>query len=89
MAATVTIVGEGGAVIEMDLPLPEPIAARLAAGQLRRLDPAPGTGHADGPPARSAPKADWVAHAVRTGRMPREDAEAMTKTDLIDTLGGE
>lgn len=39
------------------------------------------------PPARSAPKATWVAHAVACG-MAEADAKALTKTELIAKTGG-
>lgn len=38
-----------------------------------------------GPPARSAPKADWVAYA---NRQDPGDHESMTKDELIDQYGG-
>lgn len=37
-------------------------------------------------PAKSAPKAEWVGWAVVSGSTP-EDAEQMTKTDLIEKYG--
>jgi hypothetical protein len=37
-------------------------------------------------PARSAPKAEWVDLAVRSG-LDRDEAEGMTKADLFDLLG--
>jgi len=40
----------------------------------------------DGPPARSALKADWVEHAVAQGTDP-EEAENMTKAELITEHG--
>jgi hypothetical protein len=44
---------------------------------------------ADGPvpaPAKSASKADWVDHAVAQG-VPRENAEAMSKQELVEKHG--
>jgi hypothetical protein len=38
-------------------------------------------------PAQSAPKAEWVGYAVLVGGMPVDDAEALTKQDLIDLYG--
>jgi hypothetical protein len=38
-------------------------------------------------PAQSAPKAEWVGYAVRAGGMTPDDAEALTKHDLIDRFG--
>lgn len=39
------------------------------------------------PPAQSAPKADWVNHAVASGATEAE-AEALTKADLVTRYGG-
>lgn len=36
-------------------------------------------------PAMNAPKGDWVSYAVSQGREP-DEAEAMTKADLIASL---
>jgi hypothetical protein len=41
----------------------------------------------DEAPAKSAPKAEWVDHAVKKG-MAREDAEAATTQQLQDKYGG-
>lgn len=38
------------------------------------------------PPAKSAPKQEWVDHAVAKGADPAE-AEEATKDDLIDAYG--
>jgi len=38
-------------------------------------------------PVQSAAKGDWVDYAVTVGEVSREDAEAMTKAQLIDTYG--
>ncbi|MGW2985455.1 hypothetical protein [Streptomyces goshikiensis] len=48
MAKTIYVRGEGGAVIAMDLPLPEGIAERFEAGLLVRV-------HSDGSPYAPAP----------------------------------
>lgn len=48
MAETIYVRGEGGAVIAMDLPLPEGIAERYERGQLRRVNP-------DGSPYQGSP----------------------------------
>lgn len=95
---TIHVRGEGGQIIEMSLPLPEPIADRLAKGHLRRVEPdgspyggrpAPETGTAltDGVPPRpgkTAVKGEWVAWAVRVHGLEPDNAEAMTKADLMD-----
>lgn len=95
--ATVFILGEGGGVFEMSLPLHETIADKLAKGYLRRVQP-DGSPYVEGDrpegvptlpesrPAVSAVKAAWVGWAVVQGMTP-DDAEALTKTDLIERFG--
>lgn len=88
--------GEGGSVFRLALPLHESIADRLARGHLTRVneDGTTWTGDAEpsvpGPPserpAQAAPKSEWVGWAVSQGASP-DDAEAMTKADLIDRYG--
>jgi hypothetical protein len=36
----------------------------------------------------SAPKAVWVEHAAATGVVPPEQAEQMTKAEIIETVNG-
>lgn len=98
MADTIYVRGEGGGVHAMDLPLPDSIAQRMEKGALVRCnkdgseytgeaaesEPAPPSER----PAQSAPKAEWIGWAVVSGADP-EDAEAMTKADLIDQYGGD
>lgn len=99
MAATETAYfrGQGGAIHAMDLPLPEVMAEQVTKGYLVRVT-ADGTPYAepadDGQepappprPAQSAAKAEWVGYAVRAHGATPDDAEAMTKQDLIDTYG--
>lgn len=86
--------GAGGLVITMDLPLHEAIADQLTRGHIRRVneDGSPYVEPAAEPPARpatSAAKAEWVGYAVRVGGMTPDDAEAMTKADLIERFGKE
>jgi 3-hydroxyisobutyrate dehydrogenase-like beta-hydroxyacid dehydrogenase len=97
MVETIHIKGENGLVLAHDLPLGEGIADRLAKGHLRRVNedgsdymPEPEAEHAPdqgvvvaSKPAANAPKADWIGWAVAQGANV-EDAEAMTKADLID-----
>lgn len=96
-APHVFIRGEGGAVIKMDLPLHETIEARLAKGHITRVseDGSPYVEGSDTPtvaalptkrPAINAEKAEWVGWAVAQGMGP-DDAEAATKTDLIEKFG--
>ncbi|MFR9796144.1 hypothetical protein ACL02U_09610 [Streptomyces sp. MS06] len=107
MAETIYLLGEGGGIHAMDLPLPEPIQERLTKGMLRRVNkdgspytekPAgPALGTPPGPgeqppglptaePAKNAPKAEWVGWAVVQGA-DAEQADGMTKADLIETYG--
>lgn len=96
MADTIHVRGEGGMVIAMDLPLPGDIEKRMVRGQIVRVNPdgSPYTGPAadDAPavpvarPAQAAAKDAWVGWAVAQGARP-DDAEAMTKQDLIDKYG--
>lgn len=88
--------GEGGGIWKMDLPLPEQMAAQLTKGHLTRVNPdgSPYTPPASGgerpsvdPPSPSALKAEWVGYAVRVHGLAPDDAEAMTKADLIERYG--
>jgi hypothetical protein len=88
--------GEGGTIFRLALPLHESITDRLTRGHLTRVNedgtdwtgdagpavPAPPTER----PAQAASKAEWVGWAVAQGSRP-DDAEAMTKSDLIDKYG--
>lgn len=98
MAETIYVRGEGGGIHAMDLPLPEPIMDRLTKGLLRRVNE-DGTPYVeredDGvptlpteQPVKTAPKAEWVGWAVSQGADP-EDAEGMTKADLVELYGGD
>lgn len=64
------------------------ISARIASGEWTPLEE---TSVSDGNkpakrPAVSAPKGEWVDYAVDHHGLPRGDAEAMTKQQLIDTI---
>jgi hypothetical protein len=88
--------GEGGSVFRLALPLHESIEDRLARGHLTRVneDGSAWTGDTDPAvpslpaerPAQAAAKAEWVGWAVAQGANP-DDAEGMTKADLIDRYG--
>lgn len=93
--------GEGGVVMEMDLPLPEAIAQRVQMGAIVRVadqdggpyippDEAEEADEVPAPPterpADSALKPAWIAWAVACGAEP-ETALGMTKPDLIDKYG--
>ncbi|MFH8797059.1 hypothetical protein [Streptomyces sp. NPDC017941] len=106
MAHSIHVRGEGGQIIKMDLPLPEPIADRLTKGLLRRVNadgsPYTGTGpgapdgESGGPqgsaltegrtprPAQNARKAEWVGWAAGVHGMDPEQADAMSKADLME-----
>ena len=75
MADTIHVRGEGGQIIEMALPLPEPIADRLTKGQLRRVNPdgSPYTG-SDEPPG--ADTIEEQGSALTRGVTPRPDKGA-------------
>lgn len=91
MAETIHVVEGEGAVIEMALPLHEAIADRLTKGYIRRVnrDGTPWTGEKPvARPALTDRKADWVGYAVAQGMDP-DDAEALTKQDLIDKYATE
>lgn len=85
MAETIHVRGEGGAVIEMALPLPEGIADRYARGLLKRVnaDGSPYTGPDAGAPAQEAP-----ATAGDDGPEPEQPsgrpAQAAPKSAWID-----
>jgi hypothetical protein len=87
--------GEAGLVIAMDLPLPEVMAEKVVKGYLTRVnaDGSPyveATGakpEAEQPPAANASKAYWVGYAHRVHGVPIDDAEALTKHDLMELYG--
>ena len=105
MAETAFFTEAAGHVFAHDLPLPEALQDRLTKGYLRRVnedgspwaepvdaEPEGGSDLTDGVaprPAVNAPKAEWVGYAVLVGEMSPDDAEAMTKQDLIDRFGKE
>ncbi|WP_432589943.1 hypothetical protein ABVG11_34275 [Streptomyces sp. HD1123-B1] len=73
MADTIHVRGEGGQIIEMSLPLPEPVEDRLIKGQLRRVnaDGSPYTGSTASPVA-----AGEQGSALTRGETPRPPATA-------------
>jgi hypothetical protein len=88
--------GEGGSIFEMDLPLPEVMQDKVTRGQLRQVnqDGSPYEAHgamdlATGEfrvPGKNANKNEWVGYAVSQG-MSVDEADGMTKADLIDKFG--
>ena len=94
MPESMWVKGEGGSVIKMDLPLPEPIRERLLKGYLQQVDEHgdPVTTTPTPRPAVNAPKAEWVGWAVaeakrRSQPLTVDQAEAATKQDLIEKFG--
>lgn len=93
---TIHILGEGGTVFEVALPLHEAIHERMAKGLIRRVNPdgSPHLGEPDelvpAPPPEApkpaAAKSQWVAWAIVCGLAP-DEAEVSTKQDLIDRYG--
>jgi hypothetical protein len=86
-----------GLVLDLELPLTDAYAQQATKGLLVRVneDGSPYTGEASDAsqgagvttkPAVNAPKAQWVGWAVHEGA-DVDDAEAMTKQDLIEKYG--
>lgn len=73
----------------MSLPLHEVIEHQLLKGYAKRVNE-DGTDYTETPdrsrPAINAAKIEWVSWAVHQGCAP-DDAEALTKTDLIEKYG--
>lgn len=89
MPEQVHVLGEGGVVHVMDLPLPEAIQDRVTKGYLPLVDPDGAVDLTKGEPSapsKTAAKAEWVGWAVHNGMTP-DDAEALTKADLIEKFG--
>ncbi len=93
MAETIHVRGEGGVIWEMDLPLPEGVAQRLASGVLTRVN-ADGSPFEPDPaqerPARPKDNAStekWAEYA-RTLGATDEDVEGLSRADLIELYGG-
>ena len=93
------LLGENGAVLVFDVPLPFGVAHRLHRGDLTRVHPdgspwsdtpepePPMEGPADAPPLpkRTENRAVWTDFAIGQG-MDREQAATMTKAELIEAL---
>lgn len=80
--------GEGGAVFEMDEPLPQVIAEQVRKHLLVKVDSEDSADVAVQKPSKTDPKAAWVDYAVSHGDITRKDAEDSTKADLIEKYGG-
>lgn len=90
--------GSGGVIWRMDLPLPEHMAEQVVKGYLTRVNedgstfvaPAPedeSSSEVEKPPSANASKGHWVGYAHRVHKVSIDDAEAMTKTDLMEKYG--
>lgn len=84
MSETAQFRGEGGSIFTFDLPLSADNEKKVALGYLRRLDGEEAELVEVERPAQSAPKADWVSFAVHMHGLSPDEAEAMTKADLIE-----
>lgn len=74
--------------LKQERPDDDPLELRDEAAELHG-DPIPESAPQVGddlPPKSSAPKAEWVAHAEHHG-MSHEDADAMTKAELVRKFG--
>lgn len=90
--------GFAGLPFKLDLPLHEALADQLTKGYLRRVANLAGDPYVpeeESPevaalpeerPALDADQKSWVGWAVKNGSTP-DDAEALTKTDLIEKFG--
>lgn len=93
MPETQYYLGEGGSVWAYDPPLPEPIQEKITKGYLRRVhsDGTPWAPVVEEPPeqrpALTALKGDWVGYAVRVHGADPDEADGMTKADLIEKYG--
>lgn len=76
---------EPGTTIDVDAERGEWLVSMGYASKAEgQADSAPSGGA--GAPAKSAAKADWVAHAVAQGAN-EDEAEAMSKADLVEAYG--
>jgi len=93
--------GAGGGVFELQLPLSENFENQRVRGQLVRVnedgshyeeprdeDDADGQGDELVPPAKNASKDEWVGYALKVDpELTVDDADAMTRNDLIEKCG--
>lgn len=96
MSKTIHILGEGGTIFELaPEAVTQHIADRLAKGYLKRVN-ADGTPFVEKTervqPAPYASKGEWVGWAVHISQstdspITPDDAEALTKQDLIEAYG--
>lgn len=96
MGDVIHVRGEGGARFALALPLHEAIEEQLRKGVLIRVNAdgsEPYSGNDDDVaglptemPKVSASKTEWIGWAVAQG-CSTDDAEAMTKADLVEKFG--
>lgn len=94
MADTIHVRGEGGTIFEMDLPLPEGVAQRLAFGSITRVnadgstyEPSESSDPARVPrPSKAASTEAWIAYAIDQGADP-DEAKDCTRAELIELYG--
>lgn len=91
VTAPIAVTGEVAGVTFVDgVAQVDPVGDRLALAYFRRhggYQVTANVGFADEPPAPSAVKAEWVGYAVRVHDADPDEAEALTKTDLIEKYG--
>jgi hypothetical protein len=93
MAETQFFRASGGLLLELDVPLNENMQQQVDRRELVRVNPDGSPyGSLDSAgdelqlPSKAAPKNEWVGYAVSQG-MSVDDADAMTKNDLIEKFG--
>jgi hypothetical protein len=87
MAETIHVRGEGGAIIAMDLPLPEGIAERYEQGLLRRVHPDGAPYTAAPAPAPEAPVDPDGGSDLTAGRSPRPGVNASKSEWIAHVVG--
>lgn len=88
--------GAGGGIFELPLPLADNFEYQLVRGQLARVNEDGSPYEAHGAmdltageirvPGKNAAKNEWVGYAVSQG-MTVDDADALSKADLIERFG--
>lgn len=88
MVESIWVKEPGGIPIKMDLPLGEGMAGRLATGSLVQCTADGEIITEDKPirPSVSTAKPEWVGYLVKAHGYTVDDAEAMTKQDIIDRV---
>jgi len=81
-AGAIVRVNEDGSAWSDSVPEPTPEPVSEDAVELARDDVGPVR------PERAMPKARWVEYAQLVSDLTREDAEALTKAELVSRFGG-